>query len=75
MLILTRKPRQSIMIGDEVEVALLSVTGEEVRLGIQAPRRIPVYRTEIYRELAQQNPDRSAHADVDAALKRLSRDP
>jgi carbon storage regulator len=47
MLVLTRKATQSIMIGDDVEVWLLSIMGEKVRLGIQAPREIPVFRKEI----------------------------
>ena len=48
MLVLTRKLGQSIMIGDDVEVTVLSVDGGKVRLGIQAPSGVPVYRTEIY---------------------------
>ena len=44
MLVLTRKSNQSIMIGDDIEVSVLSVLGEKVRVGIQAPRDIPVYR-------------------------------
>ena len=48
MLVLTRKPNQSIMIGDDVEISVLSVTGDKVRLGIEAPREVPVFRTEVY---------------------------
>ncbi len=51
MLVLTRKSNQSIMIGDEIEVSVLSVMGEKVRIGIQAPQRIPVFRKEIYLEI------------------------
>jgi len=47
----TRKPKQSIMIGDDVEVTVLAVQGERVRLGIDAPSDVPVFRTEIYREI------------------------
>ena len=73
MLVLTRKPHESLIIGDNIEVRVLSVVGEKVRLGIQAPREIPVYRKEIYIEIAQQNAaaGRSSRAEVDAALKRL----
>lgn len=51
MLVLTRKSNQSIMIGDDIEVTVLSVLGEKVRLGIQAPGEVQVYRTEIYAEI------------------------
>ena len=48
MLVLTRKTNQSIMIGDEIEVSVLSVTGDKVRIGIDAPRDIAVFRKEVY---------------------------
>jgi carbon storage regulator len=48
MLVLTRKPGQSIMIGDGVEVQVLSVAGEKVRLGITAPRDVAIFRNEVY---------------------------
>src|ERR1700751_2909464 len=51
MLVLTRKSNQSIMIGDDIEVSVLSVMGEKVRIGIQAPQEIPVFRKEIYLEI------------------------
>jgi carbon storage regulator len=68
MLVLTRKPKQSIMIRDDIEVTVLAVAGEKVRLGIQAPSDVPVYRTEIYLEIqrehgrAEQPPDTSSEA-------------
>ncbi len=54
MLVLTRKANQSIMIGDEIEVSVLSVLGEKVRLGIQAPRVVPVFRKEVFLEIQAQ---------------------
>jgi carbon storage regulator len=51
MLVLTRKSNQSIMIGDDIEVSVLSVMGEKVRIGIQAPQTVPVFRKEIYLEI------------------------
>ncbi len=51
MLVLTRKSNQSIMIGDDIEVSVLSVMGEKVRIGIQAPQDVPVFRKEIYLEI------------------------
>ena len=48
MLVLTRKTNQSIMIGDEIEVSVLAVSGDKVRVGIAAPRNVPVFRREVY---------------------------
>ena len=75
MLVLTRKCKQSIMIGDDIEVVLLA-TGDKVRIGIQAPRDVPVFRTEVYLEIQQQNAAAgvSSRAEVEEALKRLSTD-
>jgi carbon storage regulator len=51
MLVLTRKPNQSIMIGDDVEISVLAIMGEKVRIGISAPREVPVFRREVYDEI------------------------
>jgi len=88
MLVLTRKSNQSIMIGDDIEVSVLSIMGEKVRIGIQAPRDVPVFRREVYLEIQQ---ERGAAADgdgdgdgvsgagasteVDRALRTLGGDP
>jgi carbon storage regulator len=65
------------MIGDDIEVKVLAVLGDKVKLGIRAPRHIPVYRDEIYLELAQQDRTRagSLRADIDEALRRLGDKP
>jgi carbon storage regulator len=54
MLVLTRKANQSIMIGDEVEVAVLAVARDKIRLGITAPREVPVYRKEVYLSIQEE---------------------
>jgi carbon storage regulator len=74
MLVLTRKPNESIMIGDDIELSVLAVTGEKVRLGIQAPRKVPVFRKEVYLAIQQQEAEArpSARAEVAEALKRLT---
>jgi carbon storage regulator len=77
MLVLTRKPNQSIMIGDDIEVSVLSVVGEKVRIGIHAPHDIPVFRTEIYVEIQREGDEQSSPAsdavrtEVDDALDKL----
>jgi len=55
MLVLTRKINQSIIIGDDVEVVVLEVRGEQVRLGIKAPRTVVVHRKEIYEQIQKEN--------------------
>ena len=75
LLVLTRKSNQSIMIGDDIEISVLSVMGEKVRIGIQAPQEVPVFRKEIYleihREDAEAAPAEGATAEVDDALREL----
>ena len=75
MLVLTRKSNQSIMIGDDIEVSVLAIMGEKVRIGIQAPRDIPVFRKEVYLEIQQERAAElaGAGAEVDAALHERGR--
>ncbi|HEY3780451.1 MAG TPA: carbon storage regulator CsrA [Fimbriimonadaceae bacterium] len=59
MLVLTRKVHQSIIIGDEIEVVVLEVRGEQVRIGIRAPKNVSVHRKEIYEQIQEENKDSS----------------
>jgi carbon storage regulator len=71
MLVLSRKPNESIIIGDNVEVKVVEVRGEQVKLGITAPRDIPVHRKEIYEAIQKQNKN-SATQTKQANLEKLS---
>jgi carbon storage regulator len=53
VLVLTRKGNQSIMIGDDIEISVLAIMGEKVRIGIEAPRAVPVFRKEVYEEIQE----------------------
>jgi carbon storage regulator len=55
MLIITRKPGEKIMLGDDVVVHVMEIVGNSVRVGIQAPRSLPVYREEIWDAVRQEN--------------------
>ncbi len=74
MLVLTRKTRQSIMIGDDIEISVLSVSGDKVRIGIEAPRSVPVFRTEVYIEMKSRSGEAAAEGarqEVEHALSDL----
>lgn len=55
MLVLSRKKTESIMIGDQIEVKILAVEGDQVKLGIIAPKSVKVHRSEIFEAIQQQN--------------------
>ncbi|HON77896.1 MAG TPA: carbon storage regulator CsrA [Spirochaetota bacterium] len=55
MLVLARRINESIMIGDDIEVVVIDIKGDQVKLGIKAPKKITVHRKEIYNEIQQEN--------------------
>jgi carbon storage regulator len=71
LLVLTRKSNQSIMIGDEIEVSVLAVMGEKVRIGISAPRSVPVFRKEVYLEIKLDDAEGDQREAVEKALDDL----
>ena len=71
MLVLSRKKSESIMIGDHVEVKILSVEGDQVKLGIVAPKSVKVHRSEVFEAIQQQNKEApNASADFLKQLKK-----
>jgi carbon storage regulator len=76
VLVLTRKTNQSIMIGDAVEISVLSVSRDKIRLGITAPRDVPVFRKEVYLSIQEEqvSAEEGATKQVDKALDDLSND-
>ncbi len=63
MLILTRRPAESLTIGDDVVITILGVKGNQVRIGIEAPDDIPIHRTEIYNKLVREEGSAISLAD------------
>ncbi|WP_028393529.1 carbon storage regulator CsrA [Bacillus cihuensis] len=55
MLVLTRKLNESIMIGNDIEITILAVEGEQIKLGINAPKQVEIHRKEIYLSIQQEN--------------------
>ena len=69
MLILTRRVGETLMIGDEVTVTVLGVKGNQVRIGVRAPKHVSVHREEIYERIrAEQDAAPDASAQASAAL-------
>jgi len=55
MLVLARRLNESIMIGDDIEIVIIDIKGDQVKLGVKAPRKVTVHRKEIYQEIKQEN--------------------
>ncbi len=66
MLTLTRKAGQKIRIGDKIEIVIREIRGRQVRLGITAPEGLPVYREELYQQIAAENARAAQNIDLDA---------
>jgi carbon storage regulator len=65
VLVLTRRANQSIMIGSDVVVTVLEVRGDQVRIGIEAPRSVSVHREEVFRELEAANREAASPASLE----------
>ncbi|GIO26429.1 carbon storage regulator CsrA [Ornithinibacillus bavariensis] len=55
MLVLTRKLDEAIQVGDEIEIKVLAIEGDQIKLGINAPKSVEIYRKEIYQDIQNQN--------------------
>ncbi|OMP65800.1 carbon storage regulator CsrA [Domibacillus epiphyticus] len=71
MLVLSRKPGESLMIGDDIEITVVSVTGDQIKIGINAPKHIDVHRKEIYITISDENKSASAGVSNIAGLLKL----
>ncbi len=70
MLALSRKANESIIIGNDIEITILEVKGEQVKIGIKAPKSVPVYREEVYTQIKEENKEAATDAMADN-LKKL----
>jgi len=71
MLALSRKMNESIMIGNDVEITILEVKGDQVKIGISAPKSVPIYRKELYMQIKEANKEAAETTATDEALKQL----
>ena len=74
MLVLSRQRDESIMIGDDVEITIVDVRGDKVRLGITAPKHISVHRKEVYEAIRKENRSAGRVRLAELAVKRVSED-
>ena len=70
MLALTRKKGESIIINNNIEISVLEIRGDQVKLGVKAPRQVPVYRKEVYLQIQKEN-EAAASVENLEALKKL----
>lgn len=70
MLALSRKKGEALVINNDIEITVLEVKGEQVKLGISAPKEVPVYRKEVYVQIQESNKEAMTNASLDA-LKKL----
>ena len=71
MLALSRKQGESIVIGNNIEITVLEAKGDQVKIGISAPKSVPVYRKEIYAQIQEENRESVANLDVESFKKLL----
>ena len=71
MLALSRKQGESIVIGNNIEITVLEAKGDQVKIGISAPKSVPVYRKEIYAQIQEENREAVANLDVESSKKLL----
>lgn len=64
MLVLSRKKNQSIKIGDDIEITVLAVDGDQVKLGIEAPKNLDIHRKEVYLAIREENSQAAASVSV-----------
>ena len=75
MLVLSRQRDETIMIGDDIEITIVEIRGDKVRLGINAPTSVPVHRKEVYQAIKRENREASEikAEDIDGASRRMKR--
>ncbi|MGB4658799.1 MAG: carbon storage regulator CsrA [Mobilitalea sp.] len=71
MLALSRKVNETIIVGNDIEITILEVKGDQVKIGINAPKSVPIYRKEIYLQIKESNKEAAESTTSDDLLKKL----
>ena len=66
MLALARKVNESSMIGNDIEITVLEIKGDQIKLGVKAPKSVPIYRKELYVQIQEENKQAGSAVDVEA---------
>lgn len=66
MLALARKVNESIMIGNDIEITVLEIKGDQIKLGVKAPKSVSIYRKELYVQIQEENKQAGSAVDVEA---------
>ena len=66
MLALARKVNESIMFGNDIEITVLEIKGDQIKLGVKAPKSVPIYRKELYVQIQEENKQAGSAVDVEA---------
>lgn len=71
MLVLTRKKEQSIILGNEIEITVIGIDGDQVKLGIKAPKNVEIYRKEVYITIQEENKQAASQQFSKEVLEQL----
>ena len=71
MLALTRKKGESMILNNNIEVTILDIRGDQVKIGVSAPKEVPIYRKEVYLQIQQENEEASSASSLEALKKLL----
>ena len=71
MLALSRKANESIMLGNDIEITVLDIKGDQVKIGISAPKSVPIYRKEIYTQIQESNKEAASSQASAETLKNM----
>ena len=71
MLALSRKVNESIMIGNDIEITILEIKGDQIKIGINAPKSVPIYRKELYLQILESNKEAASTEINEEGLKKL----
>ncbi|MDI9508276.1 MAG: carbon storage regulator CsrA [Clostridiales bacterium] len=71
MLALSRKVNESIIIGNDIEITILEIKGDQIKIGINAPKSVPIYRKELYLQIQESNKEAASSEISKENLKNL----